>query len=107
MKPANMHETQMIENVANTIATSLTPCLSECNGTSGQGCPKDFRGGAMMTRIESPYLTCEEAAMYLRTTKQGIYSLVKRGRLKPMPGSGKLLFTRAALDECLLKRLRR
>jgi excisionase family DNA binding protein len=54
--------------------------------------------------IESPYLTCEEAALYLRTTRQGVYSLVKRGRLKPMPGSGKLLFTREALDDCLKKR---
>jgi excisionase family DNA binding protein len=54
--------------------------------------------------IESPYLTCEEAAAYLRTTRHGIYSLVKRGRLKPMPGSGKLLFTREALDACLQRR---
>jgi excisionase family DNA binding protein len=54
--------------------------------------------------IESPYLTCEEAAAYLRTTKNGIYSLVKRGRLKPMPGSGKLLFTREALDAYLQRR---
>ena len=54
--------------------------------------------------IDSPYLTASEAATYLRTTVQGIYSLVKRGRLKPMPGSGKLLFTRDALDACLLRR---
>lgn len=57
--------------------------------------------------IESPYLTCGEAAAYLRTTTQGIYALVKRGRLKPMPGSGKLLFTREELDACLRKRQRR
>jgi excisionase family DNA binding protein len=55
-------------------------------------------------RVESPYLVCAEAAAYLRTTVQGIYSLVKRGRLKPMPGSGRLLFTREALDECLRRR---
>jgi excisionase family DNA binding protein len=54
----------------------------------------------------SPYLTCPEAAAYLRTTPQGIYSLVKRGRLHPMPGSGKLLFTREALDRCLATRRR-
>ena len=59
------------------------------------------------TVIASPYLTAPEAAAYLRTTVHGIYSLVKRGRLKPMPRSGKLLFTRMALDECLLKRVRR
>ena len=57
--------------------------------------------------IESPYLTCEEAAGYLRTTRQGIYALVKRGRLKAMPGSGKLLFTREALDRYLNTRRRR
>lgn len=52
--------------------------------------------------ITSPYLNCDEAASYLRTTKQGIYSLVKRGRLKPMPGRpGRLLFTRETLDRYL------
>lgn len=51
--------------------------------------------------IASPYLTAAEAAVYLRTTTQGIYALVKRGRVKPMPGSGKLLFTREALDRYL------
>ena len=54
--------------------------------------------------LVSPYLTAVEAALYLRTTVQGSYSLVKRGRLKPMPGSGKLLFTRESLDACLQKR---
>ena len=46
----------------------------------------------------SPYLTAAEAAEYLRTTVQGVYALVKRGRIKPMPGSRKLLFTKDALD---------
>jgi excisionase family DNA binding protein len=58
--------------------------------------------------IASPYLTAAEAAAYLRTTVQGIYSLVKRGRLFPMPGSpGRLLFTRESLDKCLRVRRRR
>ena len=56
--------------------------------------------------VMSPYLTAAEAAVYLRTTVQGIYALVKRGRLNPMPGSGKLLFTREALDACLQKKRR-
>ncbi len=52
--------------------------------------------------VESPYLTCEEAAVYLRTTKQGVYALVKRGRVKPMPGRpGRLLFTRESLYKYL------
>jgi hypothetical protein len=57
--------------------------------------------------VSSPYLNSAEAAAYLRSTVQGIYSLVKRGRLKPMPGSGKLLFTREALDACLQRRRKR
>jgi excisionase family DNA binding protein len=53
----------------------------------------------------SPYLTAGEAAAYLRTTIQGIYSLVKRGKLKPMPGRpGRLLFTHEALDGYLRSR---
>jgi excisionase family DNA binding protein len=56
----------------------------------------------------SPYLTATEAAEYLRTTIQGVYSLVKRGRLKPMPGRpGRLLFTREALDRYLGGKFRR
>ena len=52
--------------------------------------------------IESPYLTAEEAATYLRTTIQGIYSLVKRRKVRPMPGRpGRLLFTREELDRYL------
>ena len=50
----------------------------------------------------SPYMTAAEAAAYIRSTIQGIYALVKRGRVKPMPGRpGRLLFTRAALDSYL------
>jgi hypothetical protein len=56
-------------------------------------------------QIPSPYMTAAEAAAYIRSTVQGIYSLVKRGRLKPMPGRpGRLFFTRDALDDCLKKR---
>ncbi len=58
--------------------------------------------------MASPYLTCEEAAQYLRTTKHGIYSLVKRGKIRPMPGrQGRLLFTREALDKYLHGKTRR
>ena len=55
--------------------------------------------------IYTPYLTVPEAAAYLRTTVQGIYSLVKRRKLKPMPGRpGRLLFTREILDSYLNSR---
>jgi excisionase family DNA binding protein len=57
-------------------------------------------------QVSSPYLTAVEAAVYLRTTVQGIYALVKRSRLHPMPGSGKLLFTIEALDRYLTTRRR-
>jgi excisionase family DNA binding protein len=57
--------------------------------------------------ITSPYLTASEAASYLRTTVHGIYSLVKRRRLHPMPGRpGRLLFTREDLDRYLTTRRR-
>lgn len=59
------------------------------------------------TPVISPYLTASEAAAYLRTTVQGIYSLVKRGKLKPMPGRpGRLLFTREILDQYVSSRYR-
>jgi excisionase family DNA binding protein len=52
--------------------------------------------------IDSPYLVAAEAAAYLRTTLKGLYGLVQRGRLKPMPGRPRrLLFTREALDAFL------
>jgi excisionase family DNA binding protein len=58
--------------------------------------------------LRSPYLTATEAAAYLRTTVQGVYSLVKRGRLHPMPGRpGRLLFTRDELDRYLSGRNKR
>jgi excisionase family DNA binding protein len=57
--------------------------------------------------VESPYLIAEEAASYIRTTVQGVYALVKRGRIKPMPGRpGRLLFTREALDSYLKGKFR-
>ena len=56
----------------------------------------------------SPYLTTAASAAYLRTTVQGVYSLVKRRRLRPMPGRpGRLLFTRDALDRYLNGTFRR
>jgi excisionase family DNA binding protein len=62
---------------------------------------------AMPVQAASPYLTAPEAAAYLRTTVQGIYSLVKRRRVFPMPGRpGRLLFTREALDRYLNTRRR-
>jgi excisionase family DNA binding protein len=52
--------------------------------------------------VPSRYLTACEAAEYLRTSLQGIYGLVKRRRIFPMPGSpGRLLFTRESLDRFL------
>ncbi len=53
-----------------------------------------FRGPV----VESPYLTSEQAAAYLRTTIKGVYSLLERGKLKKLPGSRTVLFTREMLD---------
>ena len=53
--------------------------------------------------VSSPYLTASEAAAYIRSSVQAIYALVKRGRIKPMPGRpGRLLFTRETLDRYLI-----
>lgn len=54
--------------------------------------------------VNTPYLTAPEAAAYLRTTVQGVYSLVKRRKIKPAPGSSKLRFTRSELDGYLARR---
>jgi len=60
------------------------------------------------SNVASPYLTAIEAAAYLRRPSvQSIYALVKRGRLKPLPGFGRLLFTREELDACLQRKRRR
>jgi excisionase family DNA binding protein len=67
----------------------------------------DVASGRPVPSVVSPYLTAPEAAKYLRTTVQGIYSLVKRRRIHPMPGRpGRLLFTRPALDRFLSTRCR-
>jgi excisionase family DNA binding protein len=67
----------------------------------------DGAGARPVLALASPYLTATEAAAYLRTTVQGIYALVKRRRLHPMPGRpGRLLFTRDALDRYLSIRRR-
>jgi excisionase family DNA binding protein len=60
-----------------------------------------------LPNVDTPYLAIKEAASYLRTTVQGIYSLVKRGKLHPMPGRRTLRFTREALDKCMTTRRRR
>jgi excisionase family DNA binding protein len=51
--------------------------------------------------VESPYLTTEEAAKYLRTTANGVYSLLERRKLKKLPGSRTVLFTFDMLDAYL------
>jgi excisionase family DNA binding protein len=49
------------------------------------------------TAPESPYLTTEQAAEYLKASVQSIYDWTKRGKLNPVPGR-RGLFTRDALD---------
>jgi excisionase family DNA binding protein len=65
-------------------------------------------GGDGASTPASPYMTTIETANYLRTTVQAVYGLVKRGRIKPMPGRpGRLLFRRQDLEEYLNGRFRR
>ena len=56
--------------------------------------------------IESPYLTTEEAAAYLKASIQSVYDWVKRGKLHPVPGR-RGVFTKDALDRFHLTRRRR
>lgn len=53
-------------------------------------------------RIESPYLTAEEAAQYLRLPSvKALYGLLERGKLEKLPGTRICLFTRQMLDKCV------
>jgi excisionase family DNA binding protein len=51
--------------------------------------------------VESPYLTADEAAVYLRINVNALYSLVERRKLAPLPGHRKYRFTRDMLDNFL------
>ena len=51
--------------------------------------------------VESPYLTIEEAAIYARTTVNNIYGLIERRKLKKLPGTRTVLFTKEILDNYL------
>jgi hypothetical protein len=52
--------------------------------------------------VESPYLSTAEAAAYCRVAKKTLYN--HRKYIERVPGVGKLLFTRAALDKWLATR---
>jgi excisionase family DNA binding protein len=55
--------------------------------------------------VETPYFTVDEAARYIKRTRQAVYSLVKRHRLKPCNGgAGRLLFRQQDLDNFILGR---
>lgn len=72
----------------------VRPCVDGTVRITETAVDEFFRGRV----IESPYLTSEQAAAYLRTTIKGIYSLLERGKLKKLPGSRTVLFTREMLD---------
>lgn len=55
--------------------------------------------------VEPKYLTVEDAAVYCRLAVQTIYN--NRRYIARMPGVGKLLFTREALDNWLATRRKR
>jgi len=97
--------TPMVENMARiTSHQGGRKVIIEEEATTMQQQTSDITNG----RPASPYLTVQEAAEYLRTTVQAIYALVKRGRIKPMPGRpGRLLFKRQDLDDYLTGRYRR
>jgi excisionase family DNA binding protein len=49
-------------------------------------------------RQPSPYLSVDEAAVYLRCTKQRVYDLVSAGRLPRHKDGARLLLRRSDLD---------
>src|SRR5262249_56019688 len=42
-------------------------------------------------KVETPYFTVDEAAKYIKRTRQAVYALVKRHRLKPCNGGARRL----------------
>lgn len=52
-------------------------------------------------QVPSPYLTATEAAAYLRISRKGLYGLVERRKLLPLPGHRKYRFTQERLDAFL------
>jgi len=58
-------------------------------------------------QLNSPYLTVEEAASYLKTTSQAVYQLIYRGQLKKQPGTRRVLITKAEIDRYLSGRFGR
>jgi len=73
---------------------SAKRCLDGSIRITATAADEYFRGRV----IESPYMTADQAAEYLRTTVKGIYSLLERRKIKKLPGSRTILFTRDLLD---------
>jgi excisionase family DNA binding protein len=70
-------------------------------GAEVPGCEDKQPGEQQGREVDSPYLTGEEAADYLRITMNALYALVERRKLKPLPGSRKYRFTKEQLDAYL------
>ncbi|MBN9119495.1 MAG: helix-turn-helix domain-containing protein [Planctomycetes bacterium] len=63
------------------------------------------RAELIAQHANSPYLTAEEARVYLRlSTVRALYRLIGRGVLRKLPGRHRCLFTREMLDEYLTRR---
>jgi hypothetical protein len=73
---------------------SVKPCLDGSLRITETAADEFFRG----SQVESPYMTAEQAAIYLHTTVKGIYSLLERRKLRKLPGCRSILFTREMLD---------
>ena len=52
-------------------------------------------------KVETPYMTADEAAQYLRITTKALYGLVERGKIKKLAGHRRYRFTRDTLDQYL------
>jgi excisionase family DNA binding protein len=59
------------------------------------------RRGTTPAASASPYLDVDEAAAYLRCTRQRVYDVVHAGAIEPAPDGRRLLFRREALNAYL------
>jgi excisionase family DNA binding protein len=60
-----------------------------------------LRSGGKDTVRESPYMTIDETAVYLRCRRQRIYDLLSQRRLSRIKDGGRTLISRAELEEYL------
>jgi hypothetical protein len=82
------------------------PAPSNCHRIERKDESKPYQPGnlrwSLLTAVETPYLTLDEAAAYCRLKPKTLYN--HRHEIRSLPGVGKLLFLREELDRWLATR---